>query len=304
MKRLALLLIRLYPANWRARYGEEFETLLEDSSAGLSSLFDLLKGAIKMQLSAPSFPKLALLLSVTGLAIGFGVSFLLTPQYISTGVMTYEETPGAVDANPPLPVHAVAVQNEVLSRTSLKFLIDDPRLDLYPEERVKMPLEDVIQRMRARDLKIRALQLPGGDNRNYWAFEISYTYRDPRKAQATVRALMARFQESNVYRQRDHPILTSQHPSDQVSQLEARIAVLEKRLGIGSAQPEAGRGPAVVPPCIDLSVLDPPSLPEKPARPNRFIIAEIGFVGGFVLAAAIAIFRRRPVPIPFPAAIA
>ena len=34
MKRVALLLIRLYPANWRARYGEEFKALLEESSAG------------------------------------------------------------------------------------------------------------------------------------------------------------------------------------------------------------------------------------------------------------------------------
>ncbi len=305
MKRVALFLIRLYPADWRARYGEEFETLLEDSPAGFSSLFDLLKGAIKMQLSAPSFPKLALLLSLAGLVVGFGISFLLTPQYVSEAVMTYEGTSNAADVNPSLREHFFAVQNEVLSRTSLSFLIRDPRLDLYREERRKMPLEDVIDRMRRQDVKIRALELPGVANRNYEAFEISYSYRDPRKAQQTVRTLVYRFMESNVARQeRDRAVSPPRHSSDQVSQMEARIAVLEKRLGIAPGQSASGEARTVAPRAINLNVVDSPSLPQLPSYPDRSKVSAMGFASGFVLAAVIAIFRRRPGPIPFPAATA
>ena len=167
-----------------------------------------------MQLSMPSFPKLALLLSVAGMLVGFGVSFLMTPRYVSTAVMTYEETSNATDVNPTLREHVLAVQNEVLSRTSLSFLIQDPRLDLYPEERRKMPLEDVIDRMRQRDIKIRILDLAHGDSQNYWALEVSYSYRDPHKAQATVQTLLTRFQESNMARQRGRAVLTKERSSD------------------------------------------------------------------------------------------
>jgi hypothetical protein len=97
VKGVAQLLIRLYPAGWRARYGEEFEALLEDSSAGWPAVLDLLKGAIKMQFSVPSFPKLALMLSITGLLIGLVVSSLLKPIYVSEAVVYLEgNVPGSV----------------------------------------------------------------------------------------------------------------------------------------------------------------------------------------------------------------
>jgi hypothetical protein len=55
MNRLARSLIRLYPAAWRKRYGAEFEALLEEAPQGWSAVFDLFTGAIRMQLSIPSF---------------------------------------------------------------------------------------------------------------------------------------------------------------------------------------------------------------------------------------------------------
>jgi len=73
MNRVARSLIRLYPAAWCKRYGAEFEAMLEDVPQGWSAVFDLSKGAIRMQLSMPSFPKLALILSLVGLAVGLGV---------------------------------------------------------------------------------------------------------------------------------------------------------------------------------------------------------------------------------------
>jgi hypothetical protein len=81
MKRLTRFFIRLYPATWRARYGEEFEALLEDSSSDWPAIFDLLKGAIRMQLSVSTFPKLALMLSITGLLAGLLISSLVAPVF-------------------------------------------------------------------------------------------------------------------------------------------------------------------------------------------------------------------------------
>ena len=44
------LLIRLYPARWRARYGDEFEALLEERPLGPFDVADILLGALDAQL--------------------------------------------------------------------------------------------------------------------------------------------------------------------------------------------------------------------------------------------------------------
>jgi hypothetical protein len=41
---------RLYPAQWRRRYGTEFGALLEESGDGWGAIADVLKGALSMQL--------------------------------------------------------------------------------------------------------------------------------------------------------------------------------------------------------------------------------------------------------------
>jgi hypothetical protein len=50
MRRLARLLARLYPCQWRARYGEEFEALLEDASLRSRDVFGVLAAAFEMRM--------------------------------------------------------------------------------------------------------------------------------------------------------------------------------------------------------------------------------------------------------------
>jgi hypothetical protein len=291
MRRVALILIRLYPATWRARYGEEFETLLEDSSSGWPANFDLLKGAIKMQLSTPTFPKLALTLSIAGLLIGLLVSYSVTPGYVSRSELSIEgSTPGSLR----LGDYLKQTEQEGLSRTSLARMIQDPGLDLYPEERARIPLEDVIETMRTRAIRIR-VDTPPSAGQGRLAFSIAFAYRDRVKVQHTVQALIARFSEASLKLQ---PAQTTVEPPDQVRRLEARVAVLENRLGIPSALPEAGDRLASA--HINLTVLDPPSMPV--AMPNRSVCMFYGFVAGIVAASLVAIFRRRPPPLTLCAA--
>ncbi len=303
VKQTARFLIRLYPAHWRERYGEEFETLLEDSPAGFSSLLDLLKGAIKMQLNVPSFPKLAVLLGAAGLLIGGGISFLVTPRYVSTAELTFEYNPLSATptaSRPNLREWFLMSRVEILSRTSLSRVITDPRLDLYQRDRARWPLEDVIQNM-TRDIQIT--ESPGNDDSRYLHLRVAFTYRDPHKAQWVVQTLITKFQESNLARQRDTYNLVHQLRSDEIGQLETRIAVLEKRLGIPASSPVPARESPVEPfsPGIFVGVLDPPSLPEAAVYPDRVRFAATGFAAGVAAALIIAIFRRRPPPIPFPA---
>jgi len=239
--------------------------------------------------------KISLALSVIGLLVGLGNSFLVTPRYVSSGVMIFDETAGrsaSPTAFPGFRELFLTYRTEILSRTSLSEIIQDPRLDLYAEERVRTPLEDVIERMR-RDVEI-VPTAPGTLGERYFPFRITFAYREPRKAQWVVQTLVTRFQEEHLTRQREAAKLTGPGSSAELGHLETRIALLEKQLGISSAQPESG-GFAII---HNLSVLDSPSLPERPVYPNRFRFTFIGLAFGMVTAAVVALFRRRPPPLP------
>ena len=88
------------------------------------------------------------------------------------------------------------MQQEILSRTSLSELIQRPALNLYRRERDAQPLEDVIEQMRARDIRVSIVNLAGQGNRPASAFQIEFAYPDRFKAQAVVQALITRFTES------------------------------------------------------------------------------------------------------------
>jgi hypothetical protein len=289
----------MYPANWRTRYGEEFEALVEDSAPDWRAIFDLLKGAIRMQFSVPSFPKLAVALSLTGVLAGLAISFAVASRYVSTATLQFV-TP-VVNTNPP-EVHRnvneyfLQLRTEILSRISLSSIIQDPRLDLYPAERAKIPLEDVIEQMRR---NIQITPTAPGSGPDYLPFILTFTYRDRLKAQQTVQALTTKFEDSNIISQRAQVREKRAVKDDQIYRLEARIAALEKRLGMQSAghEPNYSDSPLV---SIQLSVLDPPSLPTRPDYPDRFRFMAFGLGGGIAAAILIAIVRRRP-PIPLPA---
>ncbi len=293
MRGAARFLIHLYPASWRERYGEEFQTLLEDSAPSISGLFDLMKGAIKMHLNVPAFPKLALLLSIAGLLAGWGISFLVAPTYISSATLQVSQKSGSSPAN--LRPAIVTMEEQVLSRTSLSTIITDRRLDLYRSERSREPLEDVIETMRVRDLRI-SLAGTGA------AFTISFRATNPVKAREVVQTVITKFQEANLGQQRALASVNQQRSRDQIDKMEARIAVLEKRLGIPPAPSEPLDQIARASEGINLDVLDPPSLPINPAKPNRTVFAFFGFGAGFISALIVAIFRRPVRPaLPFPA---
>jgi hypothetical protein len=53
MKWLCRFAARLYPSWWRRRYATEFEALLEDVTPGWRALFDVITGALTMQIKTP-----------------------------------------------------------------------------------------------------------------------------------------------------------------------------------------------------------------------------------------------------------
>jgi uncharacterized protein involved in exopolysaccharide biosynthesis len=114
-----------------------------------------------------------------GLVIATVVAFLWPDTYISTAVMRI--TPQQVPTNlvpstitTQMADRLTQMQTEILSRSSLAEIIQKPSLDLYKKERLKYPMEDVVQEMRNKYIRIVPLADAGssGSRRVGSAFSV------------------------------------------------------------------------------------------------------------------------------------
>lgn len=63
MKRLARELVRLYPRHWRARYGQEFDALLEDVNLTWRDVIGVALSALEMRMKSTHVPRIVDLIS-------------------------------------------------------------------------------------------------------------------------------------------------------------------------------------------------------------------------------------------------
>jgi polysaccharide biosynthesis transport protein len=168
-----------------------------------------------------------------GLVISIVVAFLIPNTYVSHAEM--EITPPQVsDALVPAAVtqqltdRIISMEQQILSRTSLSQIMQDPKLDLYRSERAKEPLDDVIDRMQ----KSISVELHGmdGNGRRASAFRISFAYPDRVKARDTVATLVTRFTNANVRAQRDVQATVNGFTSSQVADAKASLDKLDQAL--------------------------------------------------------------------------
>jgi uncharacterized protein involved in exopolysaccharide biosynthesis len=164
-----------------------------------------------------------------GIVVSICVAFFQQNSYESIAVM--QITPAQISdelvkstVNARLLERITAMEATILSRTSLSNLIQDPRLDLYKEDREKKPIEDVIEEMR-KDIHITMSQVTVERNGGS-TFSISFTYPSRIKAQATVQALITKFSDENTTSQRSQQTLLKDFFGDELTQAKAN---LEKR---------------------------------------------------------------------------
>lgn len=167
-----------------------------------------------------------------GLVAAVVVAFFWPDTYVSSATLriTPQQVPERLvpsNINTQIAQRLTAMQQEILSRTSLSELIQRPSMDLYRKERLRTPMEDVVENMR-RDIKITILDVPttpgqGGTRVMASAFQISYAYPERYKAQAVVRELVTKFTEQNVQVQRHQAKLTSNFLADEMKAAKAEL---------------------------------------------------------------------------------
>jgi capsular polysaccharide biosynthesis protein len=153
MGRWLALAINLYPPRWRARYGEEFRALVEEVRPGWREFADIVRGALIMQIAnGTAFLKMAGALGVAGALLAGAASFIGPRTYVSSAAM---QVSAAANNGDEYTRHEFEqMQEELLSRSRLVALIQQPGLELYRSELRRMPMEDVIRKMRG-DIRIQ-----------------------------------------------------------------------------------------------------------------------------------------------------
>jgi uncharacterized protein involved in exopolysaccharide biosynthesis len=250
MRRWIRLIGRLYPAHWRRRYGAEFDALLEDASPTWRNAVDVGWNALEMHMNAWSFPKLAVVCGLAGAISAAALAVRMPDKYISEAVLTVSGDEQSTR------FFRDRVIQRAFSRNSLSELIQED--DIYATDRQRMPLDDVIERMR-HDITITAANSATGDPKNF-AFVMRYVYRDPVRAQRTTYELASRIVEANL--------VEAMRANKSESNAERRSTGTR------------------------LQIIVPPSLPRKPAKPNRFLITILGVGAGLALAVLAAVAMR------------
>ena len=178
MKRVLRLLIRLYPAWWRNRYGGELEALLEDSGSGSRDVWDVFRGAMAMQMKTGSFGRIVTVCVIAGVVVAGAAAFLWPQQYKSTATLRLEQ---------PDPAVLNRVAEAALTRNALASII--VRYNLYRRERTRMQMEDVIDVMRQ-----ETWVTPIAPN----LAQVSFFYEDPIQAQRVSQDLVGRIIAANL----------------------------------------------------------------------------------------------------------
>jgi len=164
-----------------------------------------------------------------GLVIAVVVAFCWPDTFESRAVMRI--TPQAVPADLVEGVGMRSMQQrleqlqvEILGRTSLMGIIQEPALDLYKKERAHLTLDEVAESMRTKDIKIRLYEASGGAPtlRGAQAFEIRFRYPDRFKAQAVLREITGKFQENNFSLQRTQASTTAHFLTDELKKAKDR----------------------------------------------------------------------------------
>lgn len=170
-----------------------------------------------------------------GLVVSVVAGFLSPDTFLSSATMriTPQQVPEKL-----IPSMMTSVQladkitqmtTEILSRSTLQDIIQKPSLDLYKKERAKLPMEDVAQTMRNRDIRIAQVE-SGGDRRLQTAFQIQFRYTDKYKASAVVRELVSRFENLNVSNLHGQASMTNTFLNDEKNRAKDRMDKLAAQI--------------------------------------------------------------------------
>jgi uncharacterized protein involved in exopolysaccharide biosynthesis len=169
-----------------------------------------------------------------GMVISVCIAFSLANSYESTAWM--QITPATISdelvkttVNQQLFERIIQMQASIESRNTLSSIIQDPHLMLYPAERAKLPMDDVVEIMK-KDVHIVINHDDPSSRHGASTFSISFSYPQRLKATATVQALVTKFEDENTVQQRDQQNVLKDFFGDELTSAKANLEKLNEEL--------------------------------------------------------------------------
>jgi hypothetical protein len=179
MKPIIKFLVRLYPSAWRKRYGAELDALLEDATPSVRDAFDVLWGALKMQMTTWDFGRITFAGSVAGVLMAVAASFVIPVHYQSEVTLILTPDDASTPAGGSAQYLTDNLTQNVLSRKSLTAIIQ--ARNLYRGQRNRMPLDGVIEKMR-KNITVALLPVTSPQSRDVFTV-VKFDYPDSDVAQ-------------------------------------------------------------------------------------------------------------------------
>src|SRR5215467_11391961 len=137
----------------------------------------------------------------SGTALGLGATLMLPKKFTSQSRVQIHEQSVSTELVKPVLTEATnarlaSMQEQILSRTQLQSIIE--RLGLYPSDRAKVHMEDLVLRLRKAIEVTPADSSLAGQSRQLPGFYINVTYDNPEIAQRVCSEITNKFMEQNV----------------------------------------------------------------------------------------------------------
>ena len=167
-----------------------------------------------------------------GLVIATVVACLWPDTYVSSAVIRV--TPPQVPErfvqsalNQMLNERITGISQQVLSRSALVNIIQT--FDLYERDRRRLPMEDIVDRMRTKDISIGTVSLSAQSARG-GAFPVSFKYEDRYKAQKVTQEVVSRLINENTRVQLGVTQNTTDFLTEEVQKAKLRLDQIEQSL--------------------------------------------------------------------------
>lgn len=167
-----------------------------------------------------------------GIVISTVVAFLWPDTYVSSAMIrvTSSQVPDRfvqANLNQLLSERIAAIAQGVLSRSTLTNIIQTH--DLYPRERRRVPMEDIIEQMRSKHIRIGAMNIQQG-NRSVGAFPISFQYENRYLAQKVTTDIVSRLINENERETINQSQTTTEFLTQEVEKAKQRLDEIENKL--------------------------------------------------------------------------
>jgi polysaccharide chain length determinant protein (PEP-CTERM system associated) len=159
-------------------------------------------------------------------AIAILLAMVLPKKYTSQTLILVQQPTVPSDIVKPVVTedlnHRLAsMQEQILSRTRLEPIIG--KFGLYPEDRGKVHIEDLVERLRASIAVTPLVSMPGTQNQSLPGFYVNVTFNDPQLAQQICTEITSMFMEQNAHALEQQAARTTSFLSQQLDEAKAKL---------------------------------------------------------------------------------